>query len=53
MFPFPAGAEKVTLFPIQNVVGPFAVTAALGTGLYETKVLGDVALHPFEPTVTE
>ena len=47
----PAGALRVTLPPSQNVVGPEAVTVAVGGVVTVTVVGADVALQPL-PSVT-
>jgi hypothetical protein len=40
-------AVSVTFPPAQNVVGPFAVISAVGSGLTVTVVAAEVALQPF------
>ena len=47
----PADAVNVTDPPAQMVVGPPAVTVAVGNGFTVTCVAADVAEHPF-PSVT-
>ena len=48
----PADAVSTTVPPEQNVVGPFAVTAAAGTGFTTTPVPDEVVDQPFVVTVT-
>lgn len=47
----PLLAVRITLPPAQNVVGPDAVTVAVGAGATETVVGDDVAAQPL-PSVT-
>lgn len=47
MFPATDVADNTTLFPEQMVVGPLAVTTALGMEFTTTFVAVDVAEHPF------
>ena len=42
----PAGAESVTLPPVQNVVGPFGVMTGDGAGLTATVVGCEVPVQP-------
>jgi hypothetical protein len=46
-YELPLDAVSVTLPPAQNVVGPLAVMAALGSGLTVTVVAAEVALQAF------
>jgi hypothetical protein len=45
----PVEAVNVTLPPVQNVVGPFGVIVAVGSGLTVTAVAVEVALQPLAP----
>jgi len=47
VFPTTDAAVKTTLFPEQMVVGPLAVTVALGLAFTTTFVAVEVAEHPF------
>ena len=54
VFPTTEVADNTTLLPEQMLVGPLAVTVALGLAFTTTLVAVDVAEHPFAfVTVTE
>jgi hypothetical protein len=54
LFPVALDDVKVTVPPLQNVVGPLVVTTGvLGNGLITTVVFAELEEHPAAPTVTE
>lgn len=54
VFPEALDDVKVTVPPVQNVVGPLvATTGVLGNGLIVTVVFAELEEHPAAPTVTE
>jgi hypothetical protein len=54
LFPVALDDVKVTVPPLQKVVGPLvATTGVLGNGLITTVVFAELEEHPAAPTVTE
>ena len=49
----PAEAVSTTLLPVQNEVGPFALTVAVGNGFAVTLIMEEVAEQPFALVSTQ